>query len=82
MKVLPGMAAPAQQQSTIAPIIQGIGGAVSSFSGINFGGSGGTGQPMLSTGNVDFTAPSLQSSIPFSAGNYSYGNYPSGGYFP
>ena len=45
MKVLPGMAAPAQKQSTIAPIMQGISGAAGAFSGINFGGGGGTGQP-------------------------------------
>ena len=36
MKIIPGMAAPAQQQSVVAPIISGIGGAASSLSGIDW----------------------------------------------
>ena len=40
------MAAPAQKQSTIAPIMQGISGAAGAFSGIDFSPSGGTKPPV------------------------------------
>jgi len=36
MKVIPGMAAPAQQQSVAAPLISGIGSAVDAFGSINW----------------------------------------------
>ena len=36
MKIIPGMAAPAQQQSVMAPLIQGIGSAASSIASIDF----------------------------------------------
>ena len=37
MQILPGMAAPAQQQSVFAPLISGIGAAAGSLSSINWG---------------------------------------------
>ena len=36
MKIIPGMAAPAQQQSTVAPLIQGFGSAASAIASIDF----------------------------------------------
>lgn len=45
MKVLPGMAAPAQQQSVVAPLISGIGSAAGSLAKIDFSPAPGSGQP-------------------------------------
>jgi len=45
MKVLPGLAAPAQQQSVMAPLISGIGGAASSLASVNWGGAQQTYKP-------------------------------------
>jgi hypothetical protein len=44
MKILPGMAAPAQQQSVVAPIFSGISSAASSLASINWSSGKGGGQ--------------------------------------
>ena len=55
MKILPGMAAPAQTQSVFAPLISGIGSAASNLSSINWSGPKTGGDftiPNYSSGNV------------------------------
>lgn len=74
MKIIPGMATPAQQQSVSAPLLSGIGAAAGSLAQIDYSPAPGSGQPapLIPTGDTGFTTPSLKSSIPFSAGIYSY----------
>lgn len=66
MQIIPGMAAPAMQQSVMAPIFSGISGAASSLASIDFSPGVGTGkQPGPNTyGSTSYTNPSAYTNTP------------------
>lgn len=72
MKILPGMAAPAQQQNIAQLAIQGIGSAVNTAASIDFSSPNTDSLQPFPTTNTGFTNPSLKSNIPYSAGGISY----------
>ena len=67
MKILPGMAAPAQQQSVFAPLISGIGSAASSLASVDFSSPESTYTPPMGfgTGNIPSSAYSSSSQYGF-----------------
>ena len=64
LKAVPGFVPPAQQQSTWAPLIQGVAGAASSLAGVDFGGSSGSGNTESNTGDYGTGSEAPISNIP------------------
>lgn len=67
MKIIPGMAAPAQQQSVMAPLLKGIGSAASSLASIDFSPPESSYTPPMGfgTGNIPSSAFSSSSQYGF-----------------